>query len=222
MKRNQIRLLKFVISVMMCHYYQEFLFVKPFCDSCAVRLLLWVVLSVQRKLILCSWDYLLCRWTECLHNLQYFLHHPRNCTCVLKVMELFRCAEFKACIPNAGQTCYKQYLVNPWKLLSMWNAFFFIIRLKVFCSVSSSLLVLCFLKQFEAKGILLLQSRLLYLRETKADCLCKSHWFSCTWCLLLFFFFSLTNVTLINSVWQACLRRRLCIYHSFIYMIYFS
>lgn len=69
--------------------------------------------------------------------------------------------------------------------------FGFIICLKAFCSVSSSLWGLCFRKQFEAKGILLLQSRLLYLREAKADCLCKSHWFSCTWCLLLFFFFFL-------------------------------
>lgn len=125
MKYNQIRLLKIVISVLMITI-QEFLFVKSFCDSDAVRLLLWVVLSVQRKLILCSWDYLLCGWTLCLSNLQYFWQCHVICTCIVVLCtKPWSClvVQHSNCISNSGQTCYKQYLVNPWKLLSIWNAF---------------------------------------------------------------------------------------------------
>lgn len=30
---------------------------------------------------------------------------------------------FESYIPNAGKRCYKQYLVKPWKLQSVWNTF---------------------------------------------------------------------------------------------------
>lgn len=84
---------------------QEFVFVKSFCDSGAVRLLLRLVLSVQGKLILCSWDYLLCRWTECLSSWQYFLQHHLNCTCVLKAMGLCSVQSvYPKCWPDMLQT----------------------------------------------------------------------------------------------------------------------
>lgn len=63
------------------------------------------VLSVQRKLILCSWYYLLCRRTECLSNLQYFLRHHLNCTSVLKAMGLCSIQSmYPKCWPDMLQT----------------------------------------------------------------------------------------------------------------------
>lgn len=124
------------------------------------------------------------------------------------------------------------YDVDCWQKKKNLNRVFeklagFKMPLKVFCLVSSALCGLCSRKQFAGIRVLLLQLPLLLLSRGNAVCLCKSQWFSNTWCLLLFFslsflFFFLDKPTLINSVCQACLKKSLRIYHSSVDVIYFS